>query len=91
MPPHGGGHGQLIPGKEGACGKGDFLDSRLLGMGADQGGVAIEQHEFMAGAELEHRLQQLPGVHPNAAVVLVVMAQHDPNAHEMIPSGGFPG
>jgi hypothetical protein len=43
------------------------------------------------GAELQQGLEQFPGVHPDAAHMLVVMPQHDSDAHDFAPVQGSAG
>jgi hypothetical protein len=52
-------------------------------MAAKRGGIAVEENELVLGAEVEQGLQELTGVYPYPSPVLIVMPQHDSNAHAL--------
>ena len=85
MRPDGAGHGDLIPAR-GTCAPAapTSSDLRVAGVGADQRRIPIEEDELVPAAELEQRRQQLLGVDPDAAPVLVVVPQHDSDAHQLL-------
>jgi hypothetical protein len=82
---HGRRNGQLVPGDDGSRGEGHLLHARFAVVGADQSGIPVEENELMAAAEVQERAEELPRVYPDTAVVLVIVAQHDSNAHEFTP------
>jgi len=74
VPAHGHGNGYLVPEEDTASGEGDLLHlwvSRVASLG---GRIAVEEHEFMPGAKLQERLEELPGVNADASPMLVVVS-----------------
>ena len=74
VPAHGQGNGHLVPEEDAASGEGDLFYLGIRGMVTLRGRIAVEEHEFMPGAKLQERLEELPGVDPDASTMLVVVS-----------------
>ncbi len=74
-------NGELVPLDHRAGRQRCLFDVGLVAVGAEQRGIAVQEHEAVGASEVEHRPQQLPGIHADPALVLIVVPQHDADPH----------
>jgi hypothetical protein len=72
----------LVPAEERSGREDDLFDLWVRGMGSDQGRIPVQKDEFMPAAELKERLEEFLSIDPHPAHMLVVMPQHDSDAHD---------
>ena len=75
------GNRDLIPGQYRASWNCDLLYCRFALKSAVQSRITVEKYELVPGPEIEQRTKEPLGVNLDSPAVLVVVAQHDPNAH----------
>src|SRR5205085_7679485 len=78
-------NGELIPGEDRPAGHDDFFHARFPGVGAYECRIPVEQNEVVPRPEVEQGSQQALGVDPDSTAVLVIVPQHDANAHVSTP------
>jgi hypothetical protein len=62
-------------------GQRDFLDPLFAGIGPEESGIAIQEDKLVFCPEIQQGAHQTAGIDLYPAAVLVVVPQHDPDAH----------
>src|SRR5919108_4571288 len=75
----------LVPAKNRPSRQCYFLNVGLALIGPDEGRVAVQQNELMTGSKIQQSTQEPAGVNPDSATVLIVVPQHEADAHVSAP------